>query len=155
MSFDVKVKFSLDPKEDAKMAAAFGDGLDAFALVMADHIREAAPDKTPDPPMGASKIPYRKTIRRATFVRGKQIGGKPVRGVSRPSDIVAYVYTSSFLARWLELGTAPHYQPRRRIHHPGAGRRPHFIPGMLSALSEAGPTIGGRFRSRIDSRFVG
>lgn len=99
---------------------------------------------------------YRDTITQGTYLNGVLIGGRDVAGAARPrgDTIHSRVYTTSFLGHLLEVtGAQPHLIPRSIVPrwrvppgHPGFVRRPHFIPGLLSAVSEAGVKMRGTLR---------
>jgi len=39
---------------------------------------------------------------------------------------IGFIKRARYIAHLVEFGTAPHYQPRRGIHHPGARPKPFF-----------------------------
>lgn len=105
---------------------------------------------------------YVNTINQATYLNGELVGGVDVRGGARArgDTIHTRVYTTSFLGHMLEItGAQPHEigfavgMPEGgdflvTIHHPGFTRRPHFVPGLLSAVSQVGVKMRGKALDR-------
>lgn len=98
---------------------------------------------------------YVDTIQQATYLNGHLVGGVDVRGAARAKgdSIHSWIYTTSFLGHMLELtGAAPHDIPITDdagnvvavVSHPGFTRRPHFVPGILSAVSAMGVKVRGK-----------
>lgn len=103
-------------------------------------------------------VRYRDTIRQATYLNGALVGGTDVRGGARPKgdSIHSRVYTTSFLGHMLELtGAKRHDIPIPIapgvflvIDHPGFAARKHFVPGLLSAVSQVGAKMRGTVNAR-------
>lgn len=99
-------------------------------------------------------VHYVDTIRQGTYLNGELVGGTDVAGAARPrgDTIHSRVYTTSFLGHMLELtGAKPHEIPIPVapgvfliVDHPGFRRRPHFVPGLLSAVGEVGARMRGK-----------
>jgi hypothetical protein len=99
-------------------------------------------------------VHYVDTINQATYLNGELVGGVDVQGAARPKGdtIHSRVYTTSFLGHMLELtGAKPHEIPIPVgpgvfiiVDHPGFTRRPHFVPGLFSAVGLAGVTMRGK-----------
>lgn len=59
------------------------------------------------------------------------------------------------IAHLVEFGTAPHWQPRRKIMHPGARPYPFFRPAFEETKHEVTDEIGQRVWNRIQGSIVG
>lgn len=59
------------------------------------------------------------------------------------------------IAHLVEFGTAPHYQPRRGILHPGARPKPFFRPAYESTKDEVIEGVGRRVWAKISSSLIG
>lgn len=59
------------------------------------------------------------------------------------------------LAHLLEYGTAPHYQPKRRIMHPGARAFPFFRPAFEANKDAVAEDIGNAVWRRILAAIAG
>lgn len=82
---------------------------------------------------------YAKTIRSTTYIDRDAVFGSRVETGEPHQGIHSIVYSASYLAHMLELGTDPHdiQEPWGIIHHPGGGRRPHFWFGLALAAAHA------------------
>jgi hypothetical protein len=166
------VQFKIDAAGQNALVAALGAGLDEFATVARDRIRQYAPPAS----HRHYRKDYRSSILSATYVNGQLVhgrsvreydpdGGRPVpvaevtaRGATGPS-IVAVIYTKNPLGHLIELGTQPHDIPITvptligtrtvTVHHPGAKRHPHFALGLLSALGDIGPAMARGAASQL------
>lgn len=157
--------FRIDEAGNQALMEAVAYGFHNYAEAMADTIRQLAPAHR-----SRRKVAYRSTIQASTWLNGQRIAGRDVKvtgysgrsagqaafdrsRLGRAASIRSIVYTTSSLGHLLEFGTQAHLIPvpaglgrygthsLRRIHHPGAGRRPHFTPGFLASLAMAGPKI--------------
>lgn len=138
-----------EPGQEA-LLRSIADGLHEFANEVVAEVRAAAPPHTSKRPRA-----YRESIRATTYLRGEVIAGETLTLIDQRREIYSIVYTSSSLGHMLEFGTKPHIIPTLLTHghityrnwrHPGAQRRPHFVPGLLSARSRlpAAMTRGAR-----------
>ena len=144
-------------------------GFDAFAELVVERVKTIErgheryhfrPGHNPfarKPPRGGN-VPYLSTIGHATYLNGVLVGGTNVRGGARPKgdSIHARVYSTSFLGHMLELtGAKAHEIPipisdtaEIIVHHPGFHARPHFVPGLLSAVGQVGATMAAKVNRR-------
>lgn len=148
---------------EEELMILLASGLHEFAIHAADAVATEAPpsSKRPDRP-----IPYQRSIRASTYLRGQLFSGYDVANVrDQRRKLYSVIYTTSRLGHFLEFGTLPHPMDfiavpgkgvfHRRWQHPGAGRRPHFVKGVLKAMSRvqsemaAGMKLG---KVRINSR---
>lgn len=162
-----------DTAGQQRVIEQLADGFDGFAQSVVERVKPLAPwgiGLHPPPPSRKRRpitVHYRNTIRATTFLQGQRIAGLDVKaGGFNPdrSVIQSIIYTPSFLGHMLELtGAGPHDIPipisggrtiagfTLIIHHPGFKPRPHFIPGLLSAASDAGASMRGRILSKRGS----
>lgn len=63
---------------------------------------------------------------------------------------VSFTRRARYLAHLVEFGTAPHYQPKRKIMHPGARPKPFFTPAFEMTKSETLAILGKRTWARIE-----
>ena len=155
------------PEGHTQLLEALGLGLDEVARELQALVGNAAPPHT-----SRRKVPYRRTILRATWINGLQVypsGGRKVKppaayAIRREmNSLQALVFTTSSLGPMLELrGAREHVIPIpsgglgrygtrsvRRIHHPGFSARPHFAPsvGALPLIAGRAMQVGvGRYR---------
>jgi hypothetical protein len=181
-------RFVLDQKGNEALLATIASGLNAFTGEVAEGVRQAAPKgargtarplRTTEGGVyvfygrpGGSVVRYRRTIHHSTYLGGKLVAGPPVRGIGRSNRTVrSVVYSTSFTAHLLELGTTRHEIPvvttvmrgplaSRRVSaiHRGSRRYPHFWPGLvrslpagLAAMARVGvmaSRMGGRLNTR-------
>lgn len=70
---------------------------------------------------------------------------------------VSFAKRARKIAHLVEYGTAPHWQPNRRIMHPGARAFPFFRPAFESTkddvVNEVGRKVWGRLRSSLIGAF--
>lgn len=59
------------------------------------------------------------------------------------------------IAHLVEFGTAPHWQPRRRVMHPGARPYPFFRPAFESTKSEVISKMGKAVWRRMTMALIG
>lgn len=100
----------------------------------------------------------------------RQVGYNPPGGhldegvVVRKTDSVGLynrVYWVSFakrarkIAHLVEFGTAPHYQPLRRMMHPGAQPYPFFRPAYESTKRQVVDEVGTQVWNRINGSLIG
>jgi hypothetical protein len=142
---------------EAQLLAGLAAGADDFGEYVRQRVREVE-SGLERYHRADVKTRYVDTILQATYLNGELIGGSAVRGVGNVgrTPIRTVVYTASFLGHMLEItGAAPHDiglsvgTPEggsfiATLHHPGFTRRPHFIPGLLSAVSQVGAKMRGK-----------
>jgi len=157
-----------DKAGQAVFIESLAQGFDGFAEKVVENVKGLAPYGIGvHPPRGKKRPPlilhYRNTIRASTYLNGRLIAGRNVRarGFRRnAAQIQSIVYTSfTPFGHMFELtGAKPHDIPipimrggfttTIIVRHPGISRRPHFVPGLLTAASEAGASIRGRMLMR-------
>lgn len=141
---------------EAQLLNGLAAGFDNFAEYVRQRVREIE-SGLERYHRADVKTRYVDTIKQATYLNGVLVGGQDVSGGAQARGVIhSRVYTTSFLGHMLEItGAAPHDiglavgMPAggsfiATIHHPGFTRRPHFVPGLLSAASEAGVKIRGK-----------
>lgn len=65
--------------------------------------------------------------------QGVRIARKESRGLLNKVYWIAFAKRARKIAHLVEYGTAPHYQPRRGVMHPGARPYPFFRPAFESS----------------------
>jgi hypothetical protein len=143
---------------ETQLLASLAAGADDFGEFVRQRVREVE-SGLEKYHRADQKTRYVDTIQQATYLNGALVGGSAVRGVGNVgrTPIRTVVYTSSFLGHMLEItGAAPHdigmvlsgaageAGTLINVSHPGFTRRPHFIPGLLSAVSQVGAKMRGR-----------
>jgi len=133
-----------DDDGNRQLMAGLAAGLDEFAGYVAARVRQV--EGGLERYTFGGNVHYRDTITHTTWLNGEIVGsGHEVRGGARSGHgpIHSRVYTASFLGHMLEVtGASPHVVGGR--HHPGFAHRPHFVPGLLSAASQAGVKMRGK-----------
>lgn len=64
------------------------------------------------------------------------------RGKTTRTFWVSFTRRARYLAHLVEFGTAPHFQPRRKILHPGARPKPFATPAFEETKEDAVATLG-------------
>jgi hypothetical protein len=142
---------------EAQLLAGLAAGANDFGEYVRQRVREVESGLERYHRAG-QRTRYVDTILQATYLNGELVGGSAVRGVGNVgrTPIRSVVYTSSFLGHMLEItGAKPHDiglavgMPEGgdflvTLHHPGFTRRPHFVPGLLSAVTEVGAKMRGK-----------
>lgn len=150
------VRFLPDKAGNEVVLQELAGKLDNFAALVRDRAKVHAPSGTGvHPPRSKKKPPilvhYRDTIKATTFLGGEVFVGEPVRTPTfNPSRwaIASVVYTTftPFGHIYEVTGAGPHKIPGTigAGGHPGVAKRPHFVPGLFEAASEAGVVMGGK-----------
>lgn len=68
---------------------------------------------------------------------------------------VSFKNRAKKLAHLVEFGTAPHWQPRRMIMHPGARAKPFFRPAFEATKEEVVDDVGKAVWQRILASMTG
>lgn len=68
---------------------------------------------------------------------------------------VSFAKRARKIAHLVEFGTAPHYQPLRRMMHPGAQPYPFFRPAFESTKHEVVDEVGIQVWNRINGSLIG
>lgn len=100
----------------------------------------------------------------------RQVGYNPPGGHLDEGVVIAKITASSPYSRvyWIslakrarkighlvEFGTAPHWQPRRGIMHPGARPKPFFRPAFEENKNSAGSIVARAAWARIQASLIG
>lgn len=170
--------FKIDEAGNEALFEAVAYGFHDFGNAMADLIRVAAPPHTSRRKVAYKRTISATTYLNGSRIAGQDVkighyGGKNATQLAfarsmkgRGAAIETIVYTTSALGHILEFGTQPHVIPvtdaarvtamgtmagKRKVHHPGSARRPHFGPGFLASRAIAGRTIAAGVQRALGS----
>jgi hypothetical protein len=140
------------PNKEGEQAllAELAAGASNFANYVVEQVKEVEGGK--ERSTFGGRTHYRDTITQTTYLNGAVVSGRELAGIGASrSSIRSIVYTGSFLGHMLEItGAKPHDIVTAKgevIHHPGFNRRPHFVPGLLRAVSQVGAKMRGHVKT--------
>lgn len=85
---------------------------------------------------------------------GVRIARKESKGLHNKVYWIAFAKRARKIAHLVEYGTAPHYQPRRGVMHPGARPYPFFRPAFESTKRETVDRLSAVTWARIRSTLL-
>lgn len=80
---------------------------------------------------------------------GVVIAKRETRGSLYRVYWISFAKRARYIAHLVEYGTAPHVQPNRGIHHPGARPYPFFRPAFEERKQEVVDTVGRNAWAKI------